>query len=176
MGVVSQPVSTLLREYQDYVLAFRLRRALGGRVAPKGALLPLNVYARKRIERQSLAMALVRKEIPLAGLREIDRLTSETAFGFWHNPSEVADFLRAATRQGGHPALGSPEAFASLFTSAEHARLGGRAKDVCVHYLTCLSLAAPGIDPVALEHVYRRLEAFDVPLFVDELPQADRTA
>jgi hypothetical protein len=136
----------------------------------------INAYARKRLERQSLAMALVRKEIPLTGLRDIDRLTHEMSFGFWHNPSEVADFLRAATRQGGHPALGSPEAFAALLTSAEHARLGDRVHDLCVHYLTCLSLAAPGIDPVALENVYRRLEAFDIPLFVDELPQVDRTA
>lgn len=173
---MSPPISTLLREYQDYVLAYRLRAAVGGRLAPPGPLLPLSLYARKRLERQSLARALVNKQIPLAGLREIDRLTGETAFGFWHNPSEVADFLRAALRQGGHAALGDPRAFAELFTPGERARLEGRAAQVCAHYLTCLCLAAPGIDPVALEEVYRRIEAFDVPLFVDELPLEERSA
>ena len=157
-------------------MAFRLRSAVGGRLAPPGHLLPLPEYARKRLERQALARALVRKEIPLAGLREIDRLTLETAFGFWHNPAEVADFLRAATRQGGHPALGSPDAFATLLSASERERLGTRTARVCIHYLTCLSLAAPGIDPVALENIYRRIESFEVPLFVDELPPVDRTA
>nr|WP_110886152.1 hypothetical protein [Deinococcus yavapaiensis] len=151
-------------------MAYRLRSAVGGRVAPRGPLLPLSLYARKRIERQSLAGALVRKEIPLAGLREIDRLTNETAFGFWHNPAEVADFLRAALRGGGHPALGDPNAFESLLSDAEKSRLGVKVNDVCRHYLTCLALAAPGIDPSALESIYKRVEAFDMPLFADELP------
>lgn len=173
---MAAPIVSLLREYQDYVIAFRLRTALGGRLAPAGPRLLLRDYARKRLERQALARALVKKEIPLAGLREIDRLTLETAFGFWHNPAEVADFLRAAMRQGGHPALGSPEAFAELLTDSERARLGSSMPEVCAHYLTCLSLAAPGIDPVALDNIYRRIEAFEVPLFVDELPPMDRTA
>lgn len=175
MGAVPKSVSALLREYQDYVMAYRLRSAIGGRLAPRGPLLPLPFYARKRIERQSLARALVNKQIPLAGLREIDRLTIETAFGFWHNPGEVADFLRAALRHGGHAALGDPNAFAQLLTPAEQARLGPRVNAVCEHYLTCLSLAAPGIDPVALENIYKRVEGFEVPLFVDDLPQADHT-
>lgn len=151
-------------------MAYRLRSAVGGKVAPRGPLLPLSLYAKKRIERQSLAGALVRKEIPLAGLREIDRLTSETAFGFWHNPAEVADFLRAALRSGGHPALGDPGAFAGLLSDTEKSRLGFKVNEVCHHYLTCLALAAPGIDPLALDNIYRRVEAFDMPLFADELP------
>ncbi|AFZ69005.1 hypothetical protein [Deinococcus peraridilitoris] len=176
MTVVPQPVSSLLREYQDYVLAYRLRVAVGGRVTPADALLSISRYARKRLERQALARALVNKEIPLSGLRDIDRLTSETAFGFWHNPSEVAEFLRAALRQGGHPALGDPGVFAGLFTPDEHQRLGDRLLPVCEYYLTCLSLAAPGIDPAALEHLYARIEAFDLPLFVDDLPQGEPTS
>ncbi len=163
-------MSALLLEYQDYVMAYRLRALVGGKLAPRGPLLALAPYARKRIERQSLAKALVKKEIPLAGLREIDRLTDEMAYGFWHNPAEVADFLRAALRVGGHPALGDPAAFARLFTPSETARLGARLSGVTEHYLTCLSLAAPGIDPVALDNVYRRVEGFEMPLFADDLP------
>lgn len=165
------PVAALLREYQDYVMAYRLRSAVGGRLAPQGPQLPLDLYARRRLERQTLARQLVRKEIPLAGLREIDRLTNETAFGFWHNPGEVADFLRAALRQGSHPALGDSRAFEALLTPTERVRLGPRVSAVCKHYLTCLCLAAPGIDPVALDNIYKRIEAFDMPLFVDELPR-----
>ena len=162
-------MSALLLEYQDYVMAYRLRALLGGKLAPRGPLLTLASYARKRIERQSLARALVKKEIPLAGLREIDRLTDEITFGFWHNPAEVADFLRAALRAGGHPALGDPAAFARLFTPAETARLGARLGGVAEHYLTCLSLAAPGGDPVALDNLYGRVEGFKMPLFADDV-------
>lgn len=157
-------------------MAYRIRAELGGRVTPRGPRLPLDLYSRRRLERQALARALVRKEIPLAGLREIDRLTEETAFGFWHNPGEVAEFLRAAVRQGGHAALGDPAAFAALLTDAERKRLGKRVNGVCEHYLTCLSLAAPGIDPVALELICRRIETFDMPLFVDELPAHEPAA
>lgn len=164
------PISELLREYQDYVLAHRLRAALGGRLTPKSGLLDVRTYAGKRVERQKLALALVRKEIPLAGLRDIDRLTLDTAYGFWHNPSEVAEFLRGAIRQGGHPALSDPDAFLQLLSPAERERLGeaGR-RAVCGHYLTCLSLASPGIDPVVLESIYARVESFKVPAFIDEL-------
>lgn len=173
---VHEPVTALLREYQDYVLAYRLRHALGGRVAPPHALLAVSTYAAKRLERQALARALVRKDRPRGTFRDLDRLTDELAFGFWYNPTQVADFLTAAVREGGHAALGSPLAFAALFTTAEHERLAGQAERVCVHYLTCLSLAAPGIDPVSLDRIYSLIEAYEVPIFIDELHDGERSS
>ena len=47
---VTTPVSELLREYQGYVLAYRLRRAVGGRVAPPREQLTLAQYAARRLE------------------------------------------------------------------------------------------------------------------------------
>ena len=58
---VTLPVSELLREYQEYVLAYRLRRAVGGRVTPPGEQLRLHEYAALRLERQDLARSLVRR-------------------------------------------------------------------------------------------------------------------
>nr|WP_183983996.1 hypothetical protein [Deinobacterium chartae] len=159
----------MLREYQDYVLAYRLRHALGGRVAPPGLQLDLQQYAARRVRRQLLAHALVRKEIPLAGLDELDRLTLETAYGFWHNPVEVTGFLRAALRQGGHPALSRPEAFLELLSAAERERLGEARSRVSAYYQACLWLGVPGLDPDALEHAHARLEAQTLPIFIDEL-------
>lgn len=168
------PVSTLLREYQDYVMADRLRRAVGGRLVPRGPVLTLALYARKRLERQELAQALVQKRIPLAGLREIDRLTDEMSFGFWHNPSEVAAFLRGAARMGGHPALERTDAFLRLLTPSERLRLGeARALTVANYYLTCLRLAAPGLDAGTLERTFARLDAVHLPMFVDALAHVE---
>ena len=94
-------------------------------------------------------------------------------FGFWLNPSEVAAFLRGAIRQGSHPALGDPDAFAALLTPAERERLGETGvRLVCAHHLTCLTLAAPMLDPDALAGVWSRVEATTPPLFVDELARS----
>lgn len=163
----------MLLEYQGYVLAYRLRVAVGGRVAPPGALLPLPGYAARRLERQKLAARLVGEGLNPGRLRELDALTDELMFGFWLNPTQVAEFLRAALRQGSHPALGDVGAFAALLTPGERERLGeAGVRQVCVHHLTCLSLAAPLLDPDALGRVWERVEATTPPLFVDELAGA----
>ncbi|WP_342663805.1 hypothetical protein [Deinococcus murrayi] len=168
-------VPEMLREYQGYVLAHRLRRAVGGRLAPAGEVLSLAGYAARRIERQDLARRLVRGELPPGGMGRLDALSNELMFGFWLNPAEVAAFLRGALRQGGHPALSDPRAFADLLTSAERERLGeAGVRLVCAHHLSCLSLAAPMLDPDALAGVWARVEATTPPLFVDELAQAGR--
>jgi len=169
-----KPVETLLEEYQDYVMAHRLRGAIGGRVAPQSPrLASLGEYARLRLERQDLARKLVRKEIPLAGLRQIDLLTEQTHFGFWRNPSEVAAFLRAVLRDGGHPLLSNPAAFNTLLSAREVERLGAALPLVARFYQSCFHLAAHGIDPAALEQAYARVESVRLPLFVDEVVGAE---
>ncbi|UBV43961.1 hypothetical protein LAJ19_01645 [Deinococcus taeanensis] len=170
MSSVSAPVTELLREYQEYVLAFRLRRAVGGRVTPPGEQLTLAQYATLRLERQTLARQLVREGLDPRLMRRLDALSDQLMFGFWLNPGEVAAFLRAAIREGSHPALGDPQAFAALLTPTERARLGldGVAR-VCAHHLACFGLAAPMLDPDGLSATWDRIEATRPPLFLDEL-------
>lgn len=174
LGGVTAPISDLLREYQEYVLAYRLRRAVGGRVTPPGEQLRLPEYAALRLDRQDLARSLIRRGLDRAGLRRLDALSDQLMFGFWLNPSEVAAFLRAAIREGSHPALGDPAAFARLLTPAEQARLGtdGVAL-VCAHHIACFALAAPMLDPDGLNTAWQRIEATRPPLFLDELHSAE---
>ena len=167
--VTRPPVSELLLEYQHYLMAHRLRSLLGGRLTPADRL-SLPEYASRRIERQDLARQMITRASPPEAMRAIDRLTDELMFGFWLNPSEVTAFLRAAIRQGSHPALADPAAFAELLSPAERARLGQGGTDrVCRYYLTCLHLAAPGADPHALASLFERIDANVPPLFADAL-------
>ncbi len=151
-------------------MADRLRRELGGALRPDGPTLSVPQYAARRLRRQELARALVRKEVPLAALAEIERLTDEMSFGFWHNPQEVAAFLRRAIAQGGHPLLGSPEALSGLLTDDERRRLTpAGVSRVAGHYHACLSLAAPTHSPDSFDRLYARVEASRPPLFLDGL-------
>jgi len=158
----------MLLEYQHYLMAHRLRSLLGGRLTPQ-ARLTLPEYASRRLTRQDLARQMITRASPPEAMKSLDRLTDELMFGFWLNPAEVTAFLRAAIRQGSHPALGDPAAFSRLLTETELQRLGveGTAR-VCRYYLTCLHLAAPGADPHALEHLFERIDANVPPLFADE--------
>ena len=180
-------VEELLHEFQGYVLAYRLRRAVGGRVAPRGRALTLGEYARKRLERQQLARDLVGGGLHPRQLGHLDRLSDELMFGFWLNPREVAAFLKGAglnaagltgtglTGMGWgtpHPALGDSAAFAALLSNNERARLGDLGvRLVVAHHLTCLTLGAPLLDPNDTERVWQRIEATRPPLFVDEVMQ-----
>lgn len=156
----SSGVNEMLLEFQGYVLAYRLRAAVGGRVAPPGETLTLAEYAARRMERQDLARGLVRQGLHPLRMRRLDALSDELMFGFWLNPSEVAAFLRGV---------------AALLTPAERERLGETGvRLVCAHHLTCLTLAAPMLDPDALAGVWSRVEATTPPLFVDELAAAGR--
>lgn len=179
LGIMAGPVTPergieeMLREFQGYVLAYRLRAAVGGRLRPPGETLSLSEYAGRRLQRQGLARDLVKKGIRHEEMRLLDRLSDELMFGFWLNPAEVSAFLSAALRHGAHPAIGDPDAFASLLTPSEQARLGDLGvKLVCAHHLTCLTLAAPIQDPHALARVWERIEATVPPLFIDELARA----
>lgn len=109
-----------LLEYQDYVLAQRLRLLMGGQLTP-GPNLSLSAYAQKRLERQQLAQALIRTKDYHAGMRTLDALTDELNFGFWHNPNETTRVIRQVIHQGGCVALESAQAFSdALFTADEH--------------------------------------------------------
>ena len=152
-----------LLEYQDYLLAHRLRTLLGGRARPE-PLLALPGYAAKRLERQRLARDLLGSPDYRSALRRVEALTDELNFGFWHNPSETVAFL---TRLGdaspaGRRALESPEAFVrELLSDEERAGLGGgEALLLGRYYLGLLRSSAAYLDA----EVFTRLRAELEPL------------
>jgi hypothetical protein len=167
----SHSVSELAHEYQDYVLAHRLRRLLGGSLSPK-PLLSLGQYAKKRLERQQVARDIVMvKPLSFERLRRIDELTDELCFGLWRTPFGMTDFLRAAWRVGGHAVLEDAHAFATvLLTAEERGRLPQAGAEVASYAHACLRLAAAAINPDELELALDRVEsvARAVPLFLDE--------
>lgn len=169
------PVSELLLEYQHYIVAYRLRRTLGGALMPGGPQLSLGEYGLARNQRQALARQMISRACPPGTLRRLDAMTDTLMFGFWHNPAQVADFIRAAIRQGGHPALEQPAVFADLLSGPERVRLGQAGVDrVIRHYYACLALAALYTNPHGIDEAWARIEAEPVPLFVDELSAAER--
>ena len=164
------PISELLLEYQHYVVAYRLRSVLGGHLTPHGPALKLSEYSLIRNERQALARQMISRGCPPGTLAKLETLTDRLLFGFWHNPSQMADFIRAAVRQGGHPALEDPAAFAALLSVSERSRLGERGLGrVIRHYHACLDLAGLFTSPHGFDAAWARVEAERVPLFIDEL-------
>ena len=166
-------IEEMLGEFQGYVMAYRLRAAIGGRVVPPGPQLSLSEYAAKRLTRQDLARRLVTEGLHPLHMKSLDALSDELMFGFWLNPREVSLFLTAVLRHHPHPAIGDPGAFGALLTPSECERLGpGARAQVVEHYLTCLTLAAPLMDPASMGRVWEKIEATQPPLFVDELARA----
>lgn len=164
------PVSELLLEYQHYLMAYRLRQLLGGPLLPIGSQLTLGAYGMARNERQKLARQIISRACPPNTLARLDAMTDTLMFGFWHNPAQVADFIRAAFRQGGHPVFERPEVFAQLLSAAERSRLGtSGVAQVIRHYYACLALAALHTNPYGLDAAWAKIEAEPVPLFADEL-------
>lgn len=152
------------REYQDYVLAHRLRVALGQSL---GRLLDLSEYARLRLRRGELVRKLVSRQGDPYLLAQIEQLTEELNYGFWSNPGTLKAFLRrfAALHI---PALSSAEAFEDLLTLEERSRLpqpglAGR------YYLGWLRLPHLVMEPIAFEHAMREQEAWaeQLGLFLD---------
>ncbi|MDF1522890.1 MAG: hypothetical protein P1P87_08730 [Trueperaceae bacterium] len=90
-----------LLEYQDHVLAYRLRALLGGRLRPSTPLLTLPAYADRRLRRQRLARELVGRSDYREALREVERRSDALCFGFWYDPSETQAMLRAVVAAGG---------------------------------------------------------------------------
>ncbi|WP_420594658.1 hypothetical protein [Deinococcus sp.] len=169
-SVSRAPVSELLLEYQHYLVAYRLRRMIGGELTPHGEALSLGAYGLARNERQTLARQMISRGCPPGAMARLDRLTDTLMFGFWHNPAQVAEFVRAAVRHGGHPALEDPQAFAALLTPSERERLGeSGAQRVVRHYFACLALAAIYTQPQGMDDAWAKIDAEPVPLFADEL-------
>lgn len=142
-----------LREYQDYLLAYRLRALIGGRSRPRGAPLSLSAYAAKRLRRQALAREVTSSGDYRAALRDVDALTDELAFGFWHNPAETVAMLTHVVAAGGCVALEGEAAFAAaLLTPRERARAGPAG---------CAALARYYLGLVRASAAYLDAETFD---------------
>lgn len=151
-----------LLEYQDYVLAYRLRALVGGKTRPLTSHLSLAEYAQKRLKRQVLAKEMIAKDDYHLTLRQVEKLTEELNFGFWHNPGESVEFLKKMIEQGGCRAIESNEGFVDeLLTRRERAGLKPAERDlIAVYYLGLLRASAAYLDA----EIFTRLRAEVEPL------------
>ncbi len=161
-----------LREYQDYLLAYRLRAVIGGQARPRGAPLALAAYAARRLRRQTLAREVATNADYRAALREVERLSDELSFGMWHDPVETNALLRQVVAVGGCPALESEAAFAeALLTPGERRRAGPAATGrLARYYLALVRSAATYLDADVFDRVRGALDAerADLPLVVGQ--------
>jgi hypothetical protein len=162
-----------LLEYQDYVLAYRLRALVHGEQVDdiaRPAHLSLAEYAGKRLERQALAKSILKSQDYREALREVEALTDALNFGFWHNPAETVEFLKRVIEEGGCAALESPEAFVkNLLTHRERAQLGDtHAQLVAVYYLGLLRASAAYLDAETFSRLRAEIEPLRerLPFFV----------
>lgn len=156
------------REYQDYVIAHRLREALG--YAP-GKLYSLAEYAALRLRRSELVRKLVARQGDSALLSRIEGITEDLNYGFWSNPSVLKGFLRRLSPEF-HPVLESPKAFETLLSGAELERID-EAELAGQYYLGWLRLSGLVNEPVAFEYAMREQEELSerLGLFLDEFHQ-----
>lgn len=155
------------REYQDYVIAHRLRVVLG--YVP-GKCYSLPEYAALRLRRGELVRKLVARQGDSALLSRIEQITEDLSYGFWSNPSVLKGFMRRLSPVV-CPVLESPQTFETLLTPNELTRLEpGLAGQ---YYLGWFRL--PGLlnEPVAFEEALRQQEALSerLGLFLDEFHQ-----
>ena len=154
------------REYQDYVVAYRLREALG---YPPGRCYPLNEYATLRLRRSGLVRKLVAQQGDPALLSRIEQITEDLNYGFWSNPGVLRGFLRRLAPIQ-YPVLEDAHNFESqLLTFSERSRLletglAGR------YYLGWLRLPALVDDPSSFKHILGEQESQGerLGLFLDE--------
>lgn len=153
------------REYQDYVIAHRLREALD--FFP-GRLYSLSEYATLRLRRSELVRKLVGRQGDPALLSRIEQISDDLNFGFWCNPGLLKAFLKRLPPQR-HPLLCSPEAFETLLSHTERLRLrepglAGR------YYLGWLRLPALLDEPQVFEQAILEQErlAEALGLFLDD--------
>jgi hypothetical protein len=127
-----------LLEYQDYVLAYRLRALVGGKTRPLTGHLSLAAYARLRLERQALAKDVLKAAITGGELRQVEALTEALNFGF--GITRDHRIFKARHRTGRVGALESSGAFVeALLTRRERAELTPAHADlVAVYYLGLL--------------------------------------
>jgi hypothetical protein len=137
-----------LREYQDYLLAYRLRTLIGGSLRPSGKLLTLPEYARLRMERQRLAKGMVGKANYHQDMRQVEQLTDDLNFGFWQNPSETIRIFKRVIEMGGCRALESSHSFIEdLLTRREKDVLEPKQKElVATYYLGLFRASAAYLD------------------------------
>lgn len=169
-------ISAMQREYQEYVVAHRVRRLLGKRLEPR-ALLNLTQYASRRLERQRLARELITiKPLTAERMMRLDAFTDELCFGMWRNPREINDFLSAVWRIGGHVIFESESEFASLvLTQTERERLPERGLEIARFYNACLRVGAAAQNPEEMDFAVTRVEtlSLSIPVFIDELVSLD---
>lgn len=166
---MERPVEQLLLEYQDYILAYRLKRQVGGKLSPKNPKLTLPEYARMRLHRMELARKLVSTGMQAEEFSELDDLTDQMNYGFWYNPRYVSEFLHAVLFAGRDDTFVEEQGFLRLLSPTELQRLGTGTHDLYRKYSACFRLATPGVDPLVLERIYEIIEKSHVPLFIDEL-------
>ncbi len=165
-------IEELQKEYQDYVIAHRVRKLLGGKLEPT-VFLKLSLYAKRRLERQRLARELVTvKPFRLENLARVDDFTNDLCFGMWRNPREINDFLSAVWRRGGHRIFEHGAEFAALIlTETERARLARRGLEVHEFYMACLQVGAAAFSAEEMGLAVERVERLsaELPIFIDQL-------
>jgi hypothetical protein len=164
-----------LREYQDYLLAYRLRALVGGSLRPQGKVLTLPEYARVRNERQVLAKGMLAKANYHQDMRQVDQLTDELNFGFWQNPGETLRVFKRVIEMGGCQALESPQAFIEeLLTRREKEVLETKQKElVARYYLGLLRASAAYLDAEVFTRLRSEVDPLREQLPVFVLPDAD---
>lgn len=172
MSVQTEGILEHQKEYQDYVIAFRVRSLLGGKLTPK-RFLSLSTYARKRLARQKLARELITvKPFTLDRLSNVDALTDELCFGMWRNPREINDFLSAVWRLGGHRIFEFESEFAAqVLTPSERQRLNEQGLEIARFYNACLRVGAAAMNPEEMDFAAERVLQLSkvLPVFIDEL-------
>ena len=157
-------------EYQDYLLAYRLRALVGGSLRPQGKPFSLSEYAAKRLERQTLAKELLGSGDYRSRMRRVDALTAELSFGLWHNPNETLLVLREVIKQGGCRALESNENFvAELLTRLEREQLSDSEQMlVADYYLGLFRASAAYLDAEVFTRLRSEVEPLRerLPLFI----------
>ena len=169
-----------LLEYQDYLLAYRLRALIGGRLRPITKPFALNEYATRRLERQALARELLGTSNYHMRMRRVDELTAELNFGFWHNPNETVHVLRHVIEQGGCRALESEDAFTEeLLTRREREGLSLREQRLIArYYLGLFRASAAYLDAEVFTRLRGEVEPLreQMPLFALPSTGADVTS
>ncbi len=164
-----------LREYQDYLLAYRLRALVGGKLRPQSRELTLPEYARLRGERQSLAKGMLGKANYHQDMKQVEKLTDELNFGFWHNPSETARVFKRVIEMGGCKALESSQAFVDeLLTRREKEVLNPKQIElVARYYLGLFRASAAYLDAEVFTRLRGEVDPLREQLPVFMLPDAD---
>jgi hypothetical protein len=156
------------REYQDYVMAHRLKEDLG---QLPGKLHSLPQYAALRLRRSENVRQLVARQGDPALLAQIESLSDDLCYGFWSNPGTLKNFLKKLPSVA-YPVLENPVDFERLLSSSEYRRMGepglaGR------YYLGWLRLPHLVMEPLAFEQAMREQEAMGerMGLFLDVFNQ-----